>query len=63
MGAHVAGIWLAHAEALTLFGSRAAAFRGQAPMVAVMVLFTVSGLWNLEDPHGDVNRRAWSWRG
>jgi hypothetical protein len=47
VGAHVAGIWLAHAEALTLFGSRAAAFRGQAPMVAVMVLFTVSGLWIL----------------
>lgn len=47
VGAHVAGIWIAHAQALTSFGSGAVALRSQVPMVAVMVLFTISGLWIL----------------
>jgi hypothetical protein len=47
VAAHVGGIWIAHARALTLFGDRATAFRSQIPMVAVIVLFTVSGLWIL----------------
>lgn len=47
VAAHVAGLWVAHARALTVFGSRARAFRSQMPLVGVMVLFTISGLWIL----------------
>jgi type III secretory pathway component EscS len=47
VGAHVAGIWVAHVQAVTSFGARALALRSQVAMVAVMVLFTVSGLWIL----------------
>ena len=44
---HVAGIWVAHAQALTLYAERGAAIRSQIPLVGVMVLFTISGLWIL----------------
>lgn len=44
---HVAGIWIAHARALGLYPDRGAAIRSQVPMIGVMVLFTVAGLWIL----------------
>lgn len=47
VSAHVASIWIAHTRAVALFGRGTAALRSQAPMVAVMVLFTVAGLWIL----------------
>jgi hypothetical protein len=47
VGVHVAGIWVAHVRALALYRERGAALRSQVPMVGVMVLFTISGLWIL----------------
>ena len=44
---HVAGVYVAHVRALTLYRDRRAAIRSQFPMVAAIVLFTVSGLWIL----------------
>jgi len=44
---HVAGIWVAHVTALARYRDRGAALRSQLPMVGVMVLFTISGLWIL----------------
>jgi hypothetical protein len=44
---HVAGIWVAHVQALALYCDRGAAVRSQFAMVGVMVLFTISGLWIL----------------
>jgi hypothetical protein len=44
---HVAGIWVAHVQALSTYPDRGAAIRSQVPMVGVMVLFTISGLWIL----------------
>jgi hypothetical protein len=44
---HVAGLAVAHDRAVALFESRADALRSQYPMLALMVLFTVGGLWIL----------------
>jgi hypothetical protein len=44
---HVAGIWVAHAQALALYPERGAAIRSQVPMIGVMIVFTISGLWIL----------------
>lgn len=47
---HVVSVALAHIEALRLFGSRRAALISQLPMLALMMLFTVAGLWILAQP-------------
>lgn len=47
---HVVSVWLAHVEALRLFGSTRLALRSQWPMLLLMVLFTTSGLWILAQP-------------
>ena len=44
---HVAGLAIAHDRAVTLFDDRRAALRSQYPMLALMVLYTVGGLWVL----------------
>jgi hypothetical protein len=44
---HVAGLAIAHDRAVTLFESRGDALRSQYPMLALMVLYTVGGLWLL----------------
>ena len=44
---HVAGLAVAHDRAVTLFERREDALRSQYPMLALMVLFTVGGLWIL----------------
>jgi hypothetical protein len=44
---HVAGLTVAHDRAVEIFPSRAEALRSQYPMLALMVLYTVGGLWLL----------------
>ena len=44
---HVAGLAIAHDRAVTMFENRRAALRSQYPMLALMVLYTVGGLWVL----------------
>jgi uncharacterized membrane protein YwzB len=44
---HVAGLMLAHDRAVTLFNSPRTAIRTQYAMLALMVLYTVGGLWLL----------------
>jgi hypothetical protein len=44
---HVAGLTVAHDRAVSLFEDRGDALRSQYPMLALMVLFTVGGLWVL----------------
>lgn len=44
---HVAGLAVAHDRAVALFKSRSDALRSQYPMLALMVLYTVGGLWLL----------------
>lgn len=44
---HVAGLAIAHDRAVAVFPDRRAALRSQYPMLALMVLYTVGGLWLL----------------
>jgi hypothetical protein len=44
---HVAGLAVAHDRAVALFEGRRAALRSQYPMLALMVLYTVGGMWLL----------------
>ena len=44
---HVLGLVLAHDRAITLFGSRSAALKTQYAMLALMILYTVGGMWLL----------------
>jgi hypothetical protein len=44
---HVAGLAIAHDRAVALFEDRRDALRSQYPMLALMVLYTVGGLWLL----------------
>jgi len=43
----VAGLAIAHDRAVSLFESRRDALRSQYPMLGLMVLYTVGGLWLL----------------
>lgn len=47
---HVIAVYLAHAVALREFGSRRAALVSQAPMLALMVGYTMLSLWILAQP-------------
>jgi hypothetical protein len=44
---HVAGLAIAHDRAVALFEDRRLALRSQYPMLALMILYTVGGLWLL----------------
>jgi hypothetical protein len=44
---HVAGLAIAHDRAVALFENRGDALRSQYPMLALMILYTVGGLWLL----------------
>ncbi len=44
---HVAGLAIAHDRAVSLFENRGDALRSQYPMLGLMVLYTVGGLWVL----------------
>jgi hypothetical protein len=44
---HVAGLTVAHDRAVTIFPDRRAALRSQYALLALMVLYTVGGLWVL----------------
>lgn len=44
---HVAGLAIAHDRAVSLFRDRGDALRSQYPVLALMVLYTVGGLWLL----------------
>ena len=46
---HVVGLALAHDRALQLAPSHSLALRSQYPMLLLMVLLTVSGLWSLSE--------------
>jgi hypothetical protein len=47
VGGHVLGLALAHDRALAVAGSPERAVRAQIPLLALMVLYTVAGLWLL----------------
>ncbi|HXG27316.1 MAG TPA: hypothetical protein VNJ47_00515 [Nevskiales bacterium] len=47
---HVVSVSLAHRVALDLYATRRQALLSQLPMLALMVLFTVAGLWVLSQP-------------
>jgi hypothetical protein len=44
---HVIGLVLAHDKALAVFGTTRVALRTQYPLLALMILYTVGGLWLL----------------
>ena len=44
---HVIGVWSAHVIALRTFGNAAVAVRSQLPMLVLMVIYTMAGLWLL----------------
>ena len=47
---HVYSLWVAQHTSVRIFGSRAAAFRSQLPMLAGMIAFSVFSLWLLKQP-------------
>ena len=47
---HIVSVYLAHVEALRLFPSRGKAVLSQLPMLVLMMLFTVVGLWIMLQP-------------
>jgi hypothetical protein len=57
LAGHIAGVYVAHVQALRIFPSRAQAIRSQLPMLLLMVTLTSVGLWILSLPiaAGQVN--------
>ncbi len=47
---HLLAVWVAHATAYDLFPSRMQAIRSQYPLVAVMILFTMTSMWVVSQP-------------
>lgn len=47
---HVVSVWVAHRIALRVFGTPGRAVLSQIPMLALMIAFTVAGLWILAQP-------------
>jgi hypothetical protein len=50
LAGHVASVWVAHVEALSLFRTPRRAAFSQLPMLALMMMFTAFGLWILSLP-------------
>lgn len=47
---HIASVYIAHVEALRLFGDHRKATLSQLPMLVLMMIFTTAGLWILAQP-------------
>lgn len=47
---HIVSVYIAHVEALRIFGTRKSATLSQLPMLLLMMLFTTVGLWILAQP-------------
>ena len=47
---HIAGVYLAHVQAVRLYAHRRAALLSQAPMLALMVCYTGASLWIISRP-------------
>ncbi|HJU24100.1 MAG TPA: hypothetical protein VJ891_16470 [Casimicrobiaceae bacterium] len=47
---HLIGVYLSHRIALRVFASRRAALASQVPMLVLMVVYTVVGLWVISQP-------------
>ena len=47
---HIAGVYLAHVQAVRLYPNRRAALLSQAPMLALMVCYTGASLWIISRP-------------
>jgi len=47
---HAIAVFVAHLEALRLFGNRASAAASQVPMIALMIAYTTLSLWILAQP-------------
>jgi hypothetical protein len=47
---HVIAVWIAHLRALVCFGDLRNALWSQIPMIALMILYTISSLWILAQP-------------
>ncbi|HZP11919.1 MAG TPA: hypothetical protein VFB36_05815 [Nevskiaceae bacterium] len=54
---HIASVYCAHLVALRIFPTRRAALVSQLPMLALMVAFTVAGLWILAQPLTELKMR------
>ncbi len=50
VAAHVLAVYLAHAISFRLLRDPGRAFRGQLPMLVLMVLYTITSLWILAQP-------------
>nr|WP_181686298.1 hypothetical protein [Halorhabdus salina] len=50
LAGHLLAIWIAHATAFELFPGRLQAIRSQYPVIAVMVLYTMTSLWIVTQP-------------
>ena len=50
LAGHIAGVYLAHQIALNVFPSHKRAFASQLPMLILMVIYTMAGLWILSQP-------------
>ncbi|HEX2547500.1 MAG TPA: hypothetical protein VHL79_21635 [Ramlibacter sp.] len=50
LAGHVASVWVAHVQALTMFETPGRAALSQLPMLALMMAFTAFGLWILSLP-------------
>lgn len=47
---HIAGVYIAHLDALQLFKEKRAAFMSQFPLLVLMIFYTLIGLWILAQP-------------
>jgi hypothetical protein len=47
---HVVAVYLAHRISLRLFGDPHKALQSQAPMLVLILLYTISSLWILSQP-------------
>lgn len=51
LGGHVFAIWVAHGLSFDLFPGRLQPIRSQYPFTAVMVLYTMTSMWIVAQPH------------
>jgi hypothetical protein len=51
---HLAGVWLAHQTAVRTFTTRRQVNFSQLPLLFLMILYTVAGLWIISLPLGNV---------